>query len=224
MTPAQLTGQVDDHIEVQATPSCGLHRDAVVAFNRLRSAAVADGIDLIPVSSFRSFDRQLAIWNAKYLGQRPLLDATGQLLDTHTLTPAQRIDAILTWSALPGASRHHWGTDIDLIDQASVPSGYRVQLTAGEYSGDGPFARVAAWLEVNALRFGFFRPYRGLLSGVQAEPWHFSFAPVADGARRLLTRRVLERALGAAELQGKSLVLERLDSLHQRYVEAIDWP
>jgi hypothetical protein len=62
------------------------------------------------------------------------------------------------------------------------------------------------------------------LSGVQAEPWHFSFAPVAESARRALNASVLRAALAAAPLMGKEHVMARLDELHAHYVSAIDWP
>jgi hypothetical protein len=140
------------------------------------------------------------------------------------LTPLQRVDAILLWSALPGASRHHWGTDIDVIDGRATPPGYRVQLTPEEYAPGGPYAPLAQWLEKNAARFGFFQPFRGVLSGVQPEPWHFSFAPVAEDARRDLSAAVLYKAIEAAPLLGKEQVLAQLDALHARYVESIDWP
>ncbi|MBK6673372.1 MAG: D-alanyl-D-alanine carboxypeptidase family protein [Proteobacteria bacterium] len=39
--------------------------DAVAPFLSMRSSAKGDGIDLMPASSFRDFDRQLAIWNGK---------------------------------------------------------------------------------------------------------------------------------------------------------------
>ena len=84
--------------------------------------------------------------------------------------------------------------------------------------------RLGEWLETHAARFGFFRPFRGVLSGVQAEPWHYSFAPVAENARRALTPAVLRAAIAAAPLLGKEQVLERVDELHDRYVAAIDWP
>jgi LAS superfamily LD-carboxypeptidase LdcB len=130
----------------------------------------------------------------------------------------------LLWSALPGASRHHWGTDVDLIDRRAIPPDYRVELTREEFAPAGPFAPLAAWLETNAARYGFFRPFRGVLSGVQPEPWHFSFAPVAENARRALTPAVLQKAIAAVPLLGKEEVFARLDELHARYVGAIDWP
>lgn len=224
MNPHELTGQSRTHVVTVADPSCTLHVHAVASFMNLHRAARADGFDLRPVSGFRDFDRQLAIWNGKFTGEKPLLDAAGRAIDATRLSPPERVAAILQWSALPGASRHHWGTDVDLIDANALAPGFRVQLTAEEYSGSGPFAPLAAWLAVHAARFGFFRPFRGVLSGVQAEPWHFSFAPVAETARRALDPSVLRAALVSAPLMGKEHVLSRLDELHARYVAAIDWP
>jgi LAS superfamily LD-carboxypeptidase LdcB len=224
VNPHELTGQSRTHVVTVADPSCTLHVHAVAPFLNLQRAARADGFDLKPVSGFRDFDRQLAIWNGKFNGERPLQDAAGCTIDAMRMSPPDRIAAILRWSALPGASRHHWGTDIDVIDANALAPGYRVQLSPAEYADSGPFGPLAAWLEVHAARFGFFRPYRGILSGVQAEPWHFSFAPVAETARRALGPSVLKEALASASLMGKEHVLARLDELHARYVAAIDWP
>ncbi|MGC2029188.1 MAG: M15 family metallopeptidase [Steroidobacteraceae bacterium] len=224
MNDGELTGQSRTHIADVSDPDCALHNHVVKPFLNLRRAALADGFDLVPQSSFRDFSRQLTIWNQKFSGARPMVDAAGLPLDTNKLDAAERIEAILLWSALPGASRHHWGTDVDLIDRHAVAPGFRVELTPQEFEPGGPFAALAEWLADNAARFGFFRPFRGVLSGVQPEPWHFSFAPIAENARRRLTPGVLHRAIAAAALLGKDAVLARLDELHARYVAAIDWP
>lgn len=224
MNAQELTGRARTHIVALAQPACAVHVHAAAAFLQLRRAAGTAGFDLTPASAFRDFDRQLSIWNTKFTGDRPLLDAAGQELDVEQLSPAERVAAILVWSALPGASRHHWGTDLDLFDAAAINPGYRVQLTAAEFSAGGPFAPVSQWLDDNAARFGFFRPYRGVLSGVQPEPWHFSFAPVAESARRALTPAVLQAAVAESSLLGKDHVMARLEELHARYVAAIDWP
>jgi LAS superfamily LD-carboxypeptidase LdcB len=224
VNPGELTGQVRTHIAELDEPRCALHAHVAAPFLNLRRAALADGFDLVPVSSFRDFSRQLTIWNAKFSGQKPLLDAAGCALDSGRLSPRERIQAILLWSALPGASRHHWGTDIDIADGNAGPPGYSPELTPEEYAPAGPFAPLAEWLEANAARYGFFRPFRGVLSGVQPEPWHYSFAPVAEAARRGLSVGVLREAIAAAPLLGKEEVLEQLEELHARYVAKIDWP
>jgi LAS superfamily LD-carboxypeptidase LdcB len=220
----ELTGQTRSHIVDLPEPPCLLHADVHVAFLAMRRAAAAAGIDLAAQSSFRDFHRQLSIWNGKFSGARAMNDAAGNSIDAAALAPAARVEAILLWSALPGASRHHWGTDVDLIDRRAIAPGYQVQLTQDEFGVSGPFAALAGWLEEHAARFGFFRPYRGVRSGVQPEPWHFSFAPVAENARRELTPAVLRSALEGAPLLGKDQVLARLEELHQRYVERIDPP
>lgn len=224
MNDDELTGQTRSHVRDLQDPICALHKYVGAPFSNLRLAALADGFDIIPQSSFRDFSRQLMIWNEKFSGERPVYGASGQLIDVLKLAPHERIGAILLWSALPGASRHHWGTDVDLVDRNATAPGYRVQLTPEEFEPGGPYAALSLWLAANADRFGFFRPFRGVLSGVQAEPWHFSFAPVAETARRSLTAAVLKKAIATAPLLGKDEVLARLDELHARYVAAIDWP
>ncbi len=224
MNAAELTGRTRTHVVEVAEMACVAHIHVVTPFLSLRRAALRDGIDVQIASGFRDFDRQLKIWNEKFSGARPLYDAAGERLDAAALAPAARVEAILRWSALPGASRHHWGTDVDLIDRNPIAAGYRLRLTADEFAAGGPFERLAAWLDRRAANFGFFRPFRGVLSGVQAEPWHYSFAPVAENALRSLDRAVLAEALAPAPMLGKDEVLARLDEWHARYVLRVDPP
>lgn len=223
MNAAELTGRARTHILQLEDPPCALHVYAATPFLGLQRAAADAGFKLEALSAFRDFERQLSIWNGKFNGDRPLYDADGRRLDALQLSPAERVTAILVWSALPGASRHHWGTDLDLVD-AATPPGRGAELTAAEFAADGPFAGLSSWLEEHASRFGFFRPFRGKLSGVRAEPWHYSFAPVAETARRELSPAILAAVMADAPLLGKTEVLSRLDELHARYVAAIDWP
>ncbi len=224
MNSDELTGRARTHIVELPEAAAALHVHVAAPFRSLRRAAERSGFELGVASSFRDFNRQLAIWNGKYSGERPMFDVGGQVIDVRVLSPPQRIGAILRWSALPGASRHHWGTDLDLIDRNAIPAGYRAQLTPEEYGPRGIFAPLGAWLDVNAGRYGFFRPYRGIRSGVQPEPWHFSFAPVSEFARRELSLAVLRDAIASAPLLGKDEVLANLAQHHARYVATIDWP
>jgi LAS superfamily LD-carboxypeptidase LdcB len=220
----ELTGRARTHIATLADPHCMLHAQVVQPFLKLRRAANTHGFDLEPLSSFRDFARQLKIWNAKFSGERPMYDVKGAELDAGALTPFERVNAILLWSALPGASRHHWGTDVDLIDRRANASGFKDKLTPEAFAPGGPFAPLAEWLDIHAPRYGFFRPFQGMRSGVQPEPWHFSFAPIAESARRALSPKVLRAAIAAAPLLGRELVLAHLDELHARYVATVDLP
>lgn len=223
-TPQQLTGRSRDHIADLADPRCSLHHAVVRPFQQLRAAANLAGIDLVPVSSFRDFGRQLAIWNGKHRGERELLAADGTPLAAGALDEEARVEAILHWSALPGASRHHWGTDMDVIDAAAVPPGYRPRLVAAEYAPDGVFARLDAWLTANAAAHGFFRPYATWRGGVQPEPWHLSHARVAGAALAAYSVDVLRDALAGADIDARAAVEGRLPAIVERYVRNVDAP
>ena len=224
MNELELTGRARTHVVGLDQPRCTLHYETVASFLAMREDAARSGMDLQAISSFRDFDRQLLLWNRKWRGERPLYDRGGGLLDHATLGEAQRVDAILCWSAVPGGSRHHWGSDIDVVDAAALPEGYQVQLLPAEYAAAGVFERLAAWLDRNMHRFGFHRPFASDRGGAGVEPWHLSYAPVARRAIEELSLPVLRRAIADSEMLGKSLVLERLPEIYTRFILAVDAP
>ena len=224
MNELELTGRARTHIVDVEHPRCALHYGAAASFLAMRDAAAQAGIDLAAASSFRDFERQLGIWNAKWRGERPLLDRAGRPLEAGSLEESARVDAILCWSALPGGSRPHWGTDVDVIDSAALPDGYRVQLVPEEYASGGIFERLTRWLDENVARFGFYRPYRQGTHGAGAEPWHLSYWPVAAEALEALTLPILRRAVAGSELLGRERVLERLPEIYTRFILGVDPP
>lgn len=224
LDPQELTGRTRRHVVDLESPPCTLHRAAVAPFLDMRAAAAADGIDLWPVSSFRDFARQAAIWNAKFRGERPLLGRDGDPLDASDLSSGERVETILLWSALPGASRHHWGSEIDVIDAAAVPPGYRIELVPSEFAAGAIFARLDCWLAENAQRFGFFRPYSTDRGGVRPEPWHLSYAPVSVPALAATSAALLREALLHEPIEGLEQVMQRLDAIHERFVTRVDPP
>jgi LAS superfamily LD-carboxypeptidase LdcB len=220
----QLTGRIRSHLAESPATGCVLHREAVSPFLTLRAAAAADGIDLVAFSGFRDFDRQLAIWNGKFRGERPMQDRSGRDLDVTRLTPAERVQAILWWSALPGASRHHWGTDFDVMDAAAMPAGYRLRVVPEEYRDGGPFHRLTTWLDEHLHAFGFYRPYATDRGGVSPEPWHLSYAPLARAAAAQFSLQGLRTVLAGADLEGKAEVLAALERNYSTYVVNVDPP
>jgi LAS superfamily LD-carboxypeptidase LdcB len=219
-----LTGHSQLHTIDVTEYGCRLHPVTAAALQQLRAAAAADNIDLFPVSGFRDFGQQLRIWNAKFRGERPLLDRQGAPLDALQMPAAARVTAILLWSALPGASRHHWGTDFDVIDRRCLAPGATAQLTPAEFAPAGCFSVLNQWLAAHAADFGFFRPYDRDRGGVQPEPWHLSFAPLATAALRALSCELLATALAAAALEGAEVVVPQLPELHRRYVLGVAAP
>lgn len=219
-----LTGLTDQH--VVALDGWLMHREMAVPFARLKQAAAQQGMVLAVASGFRAFERQLAIWNAKARGLRPVLDDQGQPVELHRLSPRDQVFAILRWSALPGASRHHWGTDLDVWDPAAVAPDYRLQLVPVEYDRDGPFARLGCWLDQELENYGFYRPYAVDRGGVAPEPWHLSYRPLADYYAGLLTPALLAPVLKdtpgrcGQELALCDTVLRHLDEIFERFVVA----
>lgn len=222
LTPLELTGRATTHVVNLEDPRCTLHSDVVEPFFELRAAAAREGINLQPVSSFRDFQRQLAIWNAKCRGERDLFDRSGLLVDAASLSEDELVSVILVWSALPGSSRHHWGTEIDVIDGAALPAGERVQLVTQEYVAGGRFARLESFLQQRLERYGFYRPYAADRGGVQPEPWHLSHAATAAAALAAFTLDVLREALEGVDIEAAATVTARLPEIFDRYVVNVE--
>ncbi len=85
--------------------------------------------------------------------------------------PKTRALKILEYSSMPGTSRHHWGTDIDINDLDNYTFEH----------GNGK--KVYDWLVANAADFGFCQPYspkdEKRPHGYNEEKWHWSYIPVA---------------------------------------------
>lgn len=218
LTPEQLTGRSSTHVQELPLLSCRLHPQAGAAFGALMTDAAREGMDLVAISAFRDFSRQLAIWNGKFRGERSLLDRHGARLDISAMDEEAIVRAILQWSALPGASRHHWGSEVDVIDRAALKPGARPQLLPQEYAPGGVFAHLTDFLQRRAAHHGFFLPYDSERGGVRPEPWHLSYAPVSVGALQALTPAVLAQALQDASLAGLSVVQRLLPEIYERYV------
>jgi len=179
----QITGQITSHLE-PLSGSVWLHKETVSDWLALSVAAAYAGFELSIASGFRSFERQLLIWNEKASGRRTLLDAKEQPVspeEVADMSDKEPLFAMLHWSAIPGCSRHHWGTDVDIYDKKCVASNESFELLAQDCSEGGRFAALHQWLDeqiANNAAKGFFRPYKGG-QGFLHEPWHLSHRPVS---------------------------------------------
>lgn len=142
-----------------------LRKEAYRAFKNMAIAAKKDGIELKIISPLRTFNAQKRIWERKYNGKYKKLYPD----------PYQRCKGILMYSSMPGTSRHHWGTDIDLN---SLDNHYFEKHSYGK--------KVYQWLKANASRYGFCMPYSAKIInggnrkfGYEMEKWHWSYYPLA---------------------------------------------
>lgn len=218
---AQLTGQVDTHLQ-RDDAGIGLQSACWEAFYQLQAAAAEAGFDLQVASGFRSFDRQLMIWNDKASGVRAVTDDSGMTLTRAAFSELDWMHAILRFSALPGSSRHHWGTDLDVFDAAAVPADYRLQLSPAEVADEGPFGPLHCWLDQRLQRgdcCGFSRPYAVDRGGVARERWHLSYLPLAQACEAQLSESLLRDVLRGVELALGDLVAEHLSAIYKRYIK-----
>jgi LAS superfamily LD-carboxypeptidase LdcB len=224
LADSELTGRGRGHVAEVPGNGCLLHPAATFAYLAMRIAARAAGLEITAVSGFRDLGAQLAIWNGKYRGERVLLDRDSRPVDALALDEAERVSAILLWSALPGASRHHWGSDCDVIDRSKLAPTEPTRLLTADFGPGGRYGALDAWLRDHAAEFGFFRPYDSDRGGVQPEPWHLSFAPVSVPALARMSTTMLAAALAEVEIEGRATIERRLPELFERYVVAVATP
>ncbi len=145
-----------------------MHKEAYEAFKKMHAAASEGGVQLTIISAFRSFDHQKRIWENKWNGVQSL---HGNINATSIIDPSKRAKEVLRFSAMPGTSRHHWGTDID------------INSLDNNYFREGKGKLEYEWLSENASYYGFCQPYTVLgqrdNQGYEEEKWHWSFIPVA---------------------------------------------
>ncbi len=224
---AQLTGLDDTHL-VTLSDGHRLQVPVARAFAELQAEARRAGFELAIASSYRSFFRQLAIFNDKVSGLRPVYDDAGQVVLMDRLTAPEQLHAVLRYSALPGGSRHHWGTDLDVYDAAAVSADYALQLSPAEVASGGVFDDLHRWLDeriATGRSSGFFRPYGVDRGGVAPERWHLSYAPLSSSYVNYLTcdalRACWDTLADGAELLLREEIEAHLPQILQRYV-AVD--
>jgi D-alanyl-D-alanine carboxypeptidase len=153
-----------------ATKNLYARKETAKAFEEMRQAAKKDGISLAVTSCVRNFDMQKSIWEAKWKSQKPV---DGKILPPESqLKGKERALKILLWNSMPGTSRHHWGTDID------------INSVSPAYFESGRGKKEYEWLQANAPKFGFCQTYSEIGAerphGYQEEKWHWSYLPLAQ--------------------------------------------
>lgn len=135
-----------------------LRKETYEAFIRMAEAAKADGVNLIIISATRNYFQQKAIWERKWMAEASIKNE------------ADRAKKILLFSSMPGTSRHHWGTDMDLNDLNN------------EYFDSGEGLKIYEWLKAHAHEYGFCQPYTSKVNGrtgYEEERWHWSYTPLS---------------------------------------------
>jgi len=221
---AQILGLTDSHIYYFAQNAqfpekkVGIHQQVLPAFQALVAKGQEAGITIEIASGFRSFERQLLIWNNKYTGKTAIKNIDGETLALAELSPLEIIQSILLFSALPGASRHHWGCDIDIYAPNLLPKEQSLQLEPWEYEPTGPMATLTEFLAKEAQPLGFYFPYDDYRGGVAAEPWHLSYAPLANKYQQAFDMSTLKQCLNETDIKGKNIIINELTNIVKQFV------
>lgn len=173
------------------TSTYRLRPEAAVAFEKMKIAASKKGIKFKVVSSYRDYDHQNRIWERKYKRFRE-----------SGLDPTSTIEKIIEYSTIPGTSRHHWGTDIDIVD--AVPNVAGDVLVPSKFHGSGPFCTFKEWMDDNANEFGFYLVYTDTYDrkGFKYEPWHYSFKGLSLDYLKEYQKLDIKKELQTQKLMG----------------------
>lgn len=184
-----------------------LRNETLVAFYKMRESAIKNGIELKILSATRNFNYQKNLWNDKWSGATIV---EGQNLSKSITDGLERFKKILEYSAVPGMSRHHWGTDID-INEVN-PSYFNGEKGRVEYD----------WLKQNAWVFGFCEPYNlkggERPTGHNGEKWHWSYYPLANTFYKeykdLIKEEDIKGFMGDQYVVGQNLIDEYVLSIN----------
>ncbi len=174
-----------------------LRKEAFDAFTNMKNAALKDNISIEVVSSYRNFAHQNRIWERKY-----------KSFTQQGLSPEKAIDKIIEYSTIPGTSRHHWGTDMDIID-ANVAQPKNV-LSPSHFEGKGSFVKLKKWMDENSKDYGFYLVYTNEpdRKGFKYEPWHYSFKSLSHGYLQDYKKLNLKDILNQELLLGHNYLTE----------------
>ena len=146
-------------------------------YNQMVTAAEADGISLIPVSGYRSVERQRTNFERKinlYMSQG------------YSKAEATRLASEIV--LMPATSEHNAGLAMDFG-------------TNGNYTLDENFAKTEAfkWLSKNATDYGFILRYEEHtqdITMITYEPWHWRYVGVEAAKEIKASGVTLEEYLG----------------------------
>ena len=200
-----LMGIDDSHI---VGDTIKLEKNTLIAFNKMYEAALKDGIDIKIVSGFRDFERQMLIWNNKYK----------KYTAEYKLSPTKAIEEIIRFSTIPGTSRHHWGTEIDIIDASDEKYKDEEDILLTEKYENGIFTKLKQWMDVNSERFGFYLTYVNDKSrkGFEYEPWHYSFKPVSVELLNIFISNDIGSIISTTSMEGKEFISK---DFIQKYID-----
>ncbi len=125
-----------------------MRKEAAAAIESLFSAGKEQGIRLLGVSAYRSYEDQVSVFNS--------------------YVKKDGFEKAMTYSAVPGTSEHETGLAIDV-------TGGSGRCPAQDCFGN---TKEAGWLQEHAADYGFIVRYpkgKEVITGYKYEPWHLRY-------------------------------------------------
>ena len=182
--------------------SIKLEKNTFIAMEKMRKAALLDGVKIKVVSGFRDFERQKQIWNRKFK----------KFTTENNLSDLDAVKEIIRFSTIPGTSRHHWGTEIDVIDEDFKNE--KNLLISNKYEEGGIFEKLKKWMDNNSQKFGFYLTYDNNINrkGFEYEPWHYSYLPESKRYLKSFLKIDIVEIISKVDIKGKELFNEKFIS------------
>lgn len=160
-------------------------------FELMKADAQKAGFTIKVISSYRNYTYQNGIWERKYKANQ-----------AKKLNAKQNIEKIIEYSTIPGTSRHHWGTDLDIIDGTrGVPAD---PLNEKHFNEGGSMYKFKLWLDENASKYGFYLVYTNqpTRKGFKYEPWHFTYKAISEPMLQAYKKLDIKKVLQENKLLG----------------------
>ncbi len=174
-------------------------------FELLKAEAKKAGFKVHVVSSYRNYAYQNGIWERKYKANT-----------AKKISAKQNIEKIIEYSTIPGTSRHHWGTDLDIIDATKgIPAD---PLNEKHFNEGGTMRKFKLWLDENASKYGFYLVYTNspTRKGFKYEPWHFTYKPISQPMLQSYKKLDVKKVLQENKLMGSENFTDDFIELYRK--------
>lgn len=158
-----------------------LQTEAASAYRQMALTALADGVELVLCSGYRSIDYQQKLW-----------DTTTEMNVLNGLSQEEAESRTRAALAVPGYSEHNTGlaADVVSIDYQMLDAGFDK-------------TNCYVWLSEHAAEYGFILRYpenKSEITGISYEPWHYRYVGKENAIAIWQSGKCLEEYLASIEI------------------------
>lgn len=193
-----LMGKSKDILPFLKGKDYKLQIKAYDALQKMINAASKKDVKIDVVSAYRSFNHQNRLWKSKYDKFR-----------NRGYSVKAAVSKVIEYTAIPGMSRHHWGTEVDLRDYSKRNTKYLRSNSKSKYQ---------KWMQENAHKYGFYLAYTNnkFRKGYNYESWHYSYREISKPMLNAYLKLDINKDLKNENIAGNTVFTK---SFMDKYVE-----